>query len=97
MLLFKKWLFHHFLHHAGSNRPLLLLLDGHTSYYNLEAVEITRNNDVIIFTLVLHTMHKMQPLDTTVFGPLKNSWQEASHNLIQAHPGRVIAYQVSVQ
>ena len=32
----------------------------------------------------------MQPLDTTVFGPLKNCWQEACHNFIQAHPGRVI-------
>ena len=90
MLLFKKWFFHHFLNHAGPNRPLLLLLDGHSSHYNLEAVEIARKNDVIIFTLVPHTTHEMQPLDTTVFGPLKNSWQEACHNFIQRHPGRVI-------
>ena len=90
MVLFKKWFFHHFLYHAGSNRPLLLLLDGHSSHYNLEAVEIARKNDVIIFTLVPHTTHEMQPLDTTVFGPLKNSWQEACHNFIQALPGRVI-------
>ena len=68
MLLFKKWLFHHILYHAGSNRPLLLLLDGHSSHYNLEAVELARKNDVIIFTLVPHTTHEMQPLDTTVFG-----------------------------
>ena len=51
---------------------------------------IARKNDVIIFTLVPNTTHEMQPLDTTVFGPLKNSWQEACHNFIQAHPGRVI-------
>ena len=82
--------FSSFLYHAGSNRPLLLLLDGHSSHYNLEAVEITRKNDVIIFTLVPHTTHEMQPLDTTVFGPLKNSWQEACHNFIQRHSGRVI-------
>ena len=39
--------------------------------HNLEAVEIARKNDIIIFTLVPHTTHEMQPLDTTVFGPPK--------------------------
>ena len=30
---------------------------------------MARDNDVIIFTLVPHTTHEMQPLDTAVFGP----------------------------
>jgi len=32
MVLFKEWLLKHFLRYAGSNRPLLLLLDGHSSH-----------------------------------------------------------------
>ena len=48
-------------------------------HYSLEVVELAKENDVIIFTLVPHTTHEMQPLDTAVFGPLKNN-----------HPGRVI-------
>ena len=51
---------------------------------------MARENEVIIFTLVPHTMHEMQPLDTTVFVPLKRSRQEACYDFIQAQPGRVI-------
>ena len=79
-----------FLCHPGSNRPLLLLLDDHSSHYNIESITLARQNDMIIFTLVPHTTHKMQPLDTAVFGPLKNNWSEACHEYIQSHPGRVI-------
>ena len=75
--------------HAGSNRPPLLLLDGHSSHYNIEAITLARQNDVIIFTLVPHTTHEMQPLDTAVFGPLKNNWSEACHEYVQSHPGRI--------
>ena len=57
MVLFKEW-FYHFLCHAGSSQPLLLLLDGHSSYYNIEAITLARENDVIIITLVPHTMYE---------------------------------------
>lgn len=38
MVPFKEWFFRHFLSHAGSSQPLLLLLDGHSSHYNLDAI-----------------------------------------------------------
>jgi len=90
MVLFKEWFYRHFLHHAGSSRPLLLLLDGHSSHYNIEAIKLARESDVITFTLVPHTTHEMQPLDTVVFGPLKKSWNEECHEFVQSHPGKVI-------
>ena len=90
MQLFKEWFFKHFLYHAGSSRPLPLLLYGHSSHYNLEAITLARKNEVIIFTLVPYTTHEMQPLDTAVFGPLKNHWNEACHEYVQSHPGRII-------
>ena len=37
MELFKQWFQRHFLRHAGASRPLLLLLNGHSSHYNIEA------------------------------------------------------------
>jgi len=61
MTLFKEWFSHHFLRHAGSARPLLLLLDGHSSQYNMDVITMAQYNGVIIFTLVPHTTHKMQP------------------------------------
>ena len=45
MILFKKWFLKHFLCHVGSGRPVLLLMDGHSSHYNLEAVTLARKND----------------------------------------------------
>ena len=88
MILFKEWFCRHFLCHAGSNCPLLFLLDDHS--YNLEAITLPKQNEVIIFTLVPRTTHKMQPLDTAVFGHLKNNWSEVYHEYVQSHPGRVI-------
>ena len=68
MDLFKQLFYCHFLFHAGVSQPLLLLLDGHSSHYNIEAISVARENGVIIFTLVPHTTHELQPLDTAVLG-----------------------------
>ena len=96
MELFKGWLKDHFLKFAVSSRPLLLLLDGHSSHYNPEAIRLAKANDIILFTLVPHTTHEMQPLDTAVFGPLKLNWRNTCHDYIQNNPGRVITkYQFS--
>ena len=95
-VLFKDWFLKHFLSHAGSGRPLLLLMDGHSSHYNLEAVTMAKENGVILFTLVPHMTHEMQPLDTAVYAPLKTNWQDVCHRYLQSHPGRVITkYQFS--
>ena len=95
-ILFKEWFLKHFLCHAGSGHPLLLLMDGHSSHYNLEAVTIAKENGVILFTLVPHTTHEMQPLDTAVYAPLKTHWQDACYHYPQSHLGKVITkYQFS--
>ena len=95
-ILFKDWFIKHFLSHAGSGRPLLLLTDEHSSHYNLEAVTMAKQNGVILFTLVPHTTHEMQPLDTAVYAPLKVHWQDVCHRYLQSHPGKVITkYQFS--
>lgn len=96
MDLFKGWFNNHFLRHAVSAQPLLLLMDGHSSHYNPEAIRLTKDNDVILFTLVPHTTHEMQPLDTSVFGSLKAHWKSACHNFMQKSPNKAITkYQFS--
>ena len=69
---------------------LILLLDGHSSQHNLEAVTFARKNETNIFTLVPHTTHEMQPLDTAVFSSLQINWQNMCHDYIQARPGMVM-------
>ena len=64
--LFKQWLCKHFLKHAVSTRPLLLLLDGHCSHYQPELIRFAKANDIILFCLSPHTTYVTQPLDVSV-------------------------------
>ena len=63
MDLFEKWFNGHFLRYAPSVRPLLLLLDGHSSHFSPVAVKMAAEEQVIMFALPPNTTHLSQPLD----------------------------------
>ncbi len=46
--LFPNCFFNHFLRHVILSRPLLLMLDDHSSHYMLELIKSAAENDVII-------------------------------------------------
>ena len=71
--LFKGWLTDHLLKHAVGARPLLVLLDGLSSHYQPDLIRYAREHDIILFCLPLHTSHASQPVDVSVFKPLKNN------------------------
>ena len=75
---------------SGVSRPLLLLLHGHGSHYNIESTSLARENGAIIFTLVPHITQELQPLNNASFGPLKKNWYEECYMYVQSHPGRII-------
>ena len=87
--LFEAWMSEHFLQHAASARPLLLLLDGHSTHYQPQLLRLAKENDVIIHCPPPHTMHEAQPLDCGVFGPLKAHWSHVCHAYLQQNPGRI--------
>ena len=41
--LFELWLREHFLKHAVSSRPLLLILDGHKAHCQFKVCEVAKN------------------------------------------------------
>ena len=88
--LFKGWLVNHFLKYAVGARPLLLILDGHSSHYQPELIKYAKENEVILVCLPPHTTHETQPLDTSVFRSLKQNWSQVCHKFFQTNPGRVI-------
>ena len=61
--LFELWFAHHFLAHAPPVRPLLLLLDGHSSHFQPSFVRRAAEEQVIVFCLPPHTKYLTQPLD----------------------------------
>ena len=69
----------------------MLLLDGHSSHYEPRSVEIAKEEEIILFCLPPHTTQDSQPLDCTVFGPLKRHWWEICHQHQQHNPGVVIS------
>jgi hypothetical protein len=53
---------------------VLLLLDGHGSHYDMEAVKLAAANNVHILPFPPHCTHVLQPLDTHVFGTFKKAF-----------------------
>ena len=88
--LFDIWFRHHFLMYASPTRPLLLLLDGHSSHYQPSFVQKAAEEEVIVFCLPPHTTHCTQPLDNGCFGPMKRAWREECQNYCASNPGRVV-------
>ena len=85
--LFEHWFNNHFLTHAVSSRPLLLILDGHKTHYQPHVCQEAKKHKVIIFCLPPHSTHVSQPLDTCVFKPLKTEWNKATHMFQSKNPG----------
>jgi len=81
--IFFHWLTH-FLKYANPGRPLLLLLDGHSSHFELSSIELAREKKVEILCLPPHTTHESQSLDSAVFGPLKKVLLDRGMSLFPA-------------
>lgn len=88
--LFDIWFNNHFLRYAPSARPLLLLMDGHSSHYCPDTIKQAAEQQVILFTLPPNTTHLSQPLDRGCFGPLKTAWKHVCHEFYTANPGKVV-------
>ena len=90
--LFVKWL-QHFVHHVqpSVDRKVLLVLDGHASHKSLAAIDYARENSVVMVCLPPHSTHHLQPLDRTVFGPLKTAYNSECDKWMVRHPGRRIS------
>ena len=94
--LFELWFKHHFLTHVPSCRPILLMMDGHSTHFQPSVVRMAAKEDVILFCLPPHSTHLTQPLDKGCFGPLKSAWKQVCHEYLTRNPGKVVTrYQFS--
>ena len=84
--LFHIWFECHFLRYAPPVRPLLLLMDGHSSHFCPDTIRMASKEEVVLFTLPPNTTHLSQPLDKGCFAPLKNEWKKVCHDfLVREH------------
>jgi hypothetical protein len=54
----------------------LLIMDGHISHVNVEVVKEAKRVGLDLLTLPSHTPHALQPLDVSVFKPLKQFFKQ---------------------
>ena len=53
----------------------LLIVDGHASHVSIEFITFARKHKIICLCLPPHSTHLLQPLDVSVFGPLKQNYK----------------------
>ena len=72
------------------SRPVLLILDGHSSHVSIEAIEYARSNEIHMPCIPAHTTHILQPLDVGVFILFKSFCYKECKKRIAENPTRVI-------
>ena len=85
--LFYGWLANHFIKHITSERPVLLLVDGHTTHIDIETSKFCMHHGILLYCLPPHSSHATQPLDVGFFGALKSNWKKAVNNFQVTHLG----------
>ncbi|XP_064090901.1 uncharacterized protein LOC135204676 isoform X1 [Macrobrachium nipponense] len=78
--LFHDWLgniFENELVKKNIRRPVLLILDGSLTHLNLDTLRFARDKKILIYYLPPYSSHVMQPLDVSVFKPLKAEYRRA--------------------
>ena len=68
-----------------TERPLLLILDGHLTHVSVDLVETAILEDITIVKLPPHVTDKLQPLDVTCFGPMKREWERTLNEWVNEH------------
>lgn len=74
----------------------LLIMDNHDSHISVDGVNYAKNNGTVLLTIPPHTSHKLQPLDRSLFGPLKKYYNTAAADWMLMNPGKTITiYEVA--
>ena len=88
--LFYGWLSNHFTTWIPPARPVVLIVDGHSSHINLQTACFARENGILLYCLPPHTTHALQPCDVGVFGPIKKSWNKCVPRYVCDHSGEAV-------
>lgn len=88
----------HFVKHSkcSIDKPCLLIMDNHDSHISIQALSYAKANGIHLLTIPPHTSHKLQPLDRTVYGPLKSQYNRACDDWMAHHAGKTMTiYEVA--
>ena len=86
----ENWFDEVFLKHCGPKRPQLPIFDGHSSHETLAIIERAMEENIALISLPPHCTHYLQPLDRSVFGPFKTSYNDHCSDFMSEHPLHVV-------
>ena len=79
--LFSYWMTDLFVKNIPPARPVMLLVDGHSSHYEPDTIRLAAQAGIVMLCLLPHTTHVTQPLDVSFFRPLKVYCMKPAINL----------------
>lgn len=82
----------HFICHTRCSKEnkVLLILDNHEAHISLAAIDLAKENGVVLLTMPPHTSHRLQPLDVCCFKPFKTAYAQAMENWMRSNTGKTI-------
>lgn len=94
--LFLQWM-QHFVKHVKCSKdiPIILLLDNHESHVTIEVLDFASTNGITMISFPPHCSHKLQPLDRTVYGPLKRYYNASSDNWMVSNPRPMTIFDIA--
>lgn len=72
------------------SHKILLVLDNHASHIHINALDFCKTNGIVLLSFPPHCSHKLQPLDRSVFGPLKKAVNSTCDGWMRSHPGKTM-------
>ena len=84
---------YHFIENVcpSKSAPVLLLLDNYYAHLSIEALNLAKDKGVVCLSFPPHTTHKLQPLDVSIYGPLKKYIAASQDAWMKNHPGSVVS------
>ncbi|XP_008189487.1 uncharacterized protein LOC103311591, partial [Acyrthosiphon pisum] len=82
----------HFVRYVrcSKTKPFILLLYNHDSHLSIEGLKYSKENGITIISFPPHCSHKLQPLDRSVYGPLKKYISSAFDSCMVNNPGKTM-------
>ncbi|KAJ8950062.1 hypothetical protein NQ314_008068 [Rhamnusium bicolor] len=68
--------------------PVALFVDGHSSHLTMELSNFCVENQIELIAVYPNATHILQPLDVSVFHPLKNRWKKGIQKFKMDNEGR---------
>lgn len=81
-------IFHPFLLKSGIQLPVIVFLDGHVSHMSIHLSNFCKDKQIILCCFPPHATYILQPLDVSLFFPLKQRWKTLIRNWRIENDGR---------